>query len=211
MSEPGAPAVFLDRDGVINELVPDPSSGVPESPYRPEDVRLMPGVGDALDRVRAAGLIGVVASNQPAAAKGIAGEAALDAVHERVVELLGAHAAAIREWRYCRHHPEAERPELRGCECRKPEPGMLLDAARSLGIDLGSSWMIGDADRDVAAGVAAGCRTVLIENAASAKRRTGSVEPDFRARDLAAAIRTLRLPDRKGSGSSARGHREGTR
>lgn len=180
-------AVFLDRDGVINALVPDPRSGTRESPYRPEDVRILPGVAGALDELSAAGLILVVASNQPAAAKGIASEAELDAVHERVVALLGSHAAAISEWRYCRHHPDASEPRLRECDCRKPKPGMLLDAARALDIDLARSWAVGDADRDIEAGIAAGCRTVLIEHPNSAQRRSGSIEPDLRADDLTSA------------------------
>jgi D-glycero-D-manno-heptose 1,7-bisphosphate phosphatase len=189
-------AVFLDRDGVINELVPDPVGGVPESPYKPEDVRLVPGAATALDQIARAGFLGVVVSNQPAAAKGTASIADLDAVHERVVELLGAHAGAIAEWRYCRHHPEAVDPALRECDCRKPKPGMLLDAARDLEINLPASWMVGDADRDVQAGAAAGCRTILIENPDSEQRRAGSAEPDARAPTLTAAIPTLAAQSR---------------
>ena len=196
MSRAGRAAVFLDRDGVINRLVPDTAAGTHESPYRPEDVQLLPGVKEALDRLSIAGLVVVVASNQPAAAKGLADQDALDAVHERLVDLLGSRASAISEWRYCRHHPDAADPDLRECDCRKPKPGMLLDAARSLGVDLDRSWMVGDADRDLAAGVAAGCRTILIENPASDHRRSGSIEPDLRAGDVADAASTLLLaPD----------------
>jgi D-glycero-D-manno-heptose 1,7-bisphosphate phosphatase len=184
-------AVFLDRDGVINALVPDPLTGTPESPYRPEDVSILPGVEPALGQLKGAGLILVIASNQPAAAKGIATEEALDAVHERVVELLGPHAGAISEWRYCRHHPDASDSRLRECDCRKPKPGMLLDAARSLDIDLSRSWALGDADRDLEAGTAAGCRTALIEYPASAPRRKGLIEPDLRAGDLREAASAL--------------------
>jgi D-glycero-D-manno-heptose 1,7-bisphosphate phosphatase len=191
VSGSNAVAVFLDRDGVINALVPDPRSGTLESPYRPDDVRLLPGVEQALEELRCAGLVLVVTSNQPAAAKGTATEADLDAVHERVVELLGRHAAAISEWRYCRHHPEAIDPRLRNCDCRKPKPGMLVDAARSLEVDLSRSWVIGDADRDLEAGFAAGCSTLLIENPASPERRSGSIKPDLVAEDLPAAVPAL--------------------
>ena len=190
MSARGA-AVFVDRDGVINALVPEPGTAVPESPYRPEDVELMPGAAEALQQLASAGVAVVVASNQPAAAKGIASEEDLDAVHSRVVELLGDAAAAVEEWRYCRHHPDAIDPALRGCECRKPKPGMLLDAARDLGLDLSRSWMVGDADRDVAAGKAAGCRTVLVENPESGHRRSGSAGEDLRAADLPAAVAAI--------------------
>lgn len=190
MSE-GRAAVFLDRDGVINALVPDPATGVPESPYRADDVRLMPGAPEALIDMHGAGLALVVASNQPAAAKGTATEADLDAVHERVVSLLGDAAGAVEEWRYCRHHPEALDPALRECDCRKPKPGMLLDTASALGLDLRRSWTIGDADRDIEAGKAAGTRTVLVENPDSPHRRAGAAGEDLRAADLPAAAAAI--------------------
>jgi D-glycero-D-manno-heptose 1,7-bisphosphate phosphatase len=191
VSGDGHPAVFLDRDGVINALAPDERSGRPESPYRPEDVVILPGVSEAIDEIHEAGFALVVASNQPAAAKGMASEDALDAVHARVVELLGPSASSISEWRYCRHHPASQDPRLRECDCRKPKPGLLLDSARELRIDLGRSWIAGDADRDLAAGAAAGCRTVLIDHPDSAGRRTGSIEPDLQAADLPSAARAI--------------------
>jgi len=184
-------AVFLDRDGVINELVPDPRTGVPESPYDPADVRLTAGAAEALEVLRDTEFAVVVASNQPAAAKGTASAAALDAVHARVVELLGSAADVVDEWRYCRHHPDALDPALRDCECRKPRPGMLLDAAAALDLDLTASWMVGDADRDIAAGHAVGCKTVLVENPESVHRREGNAGEDLRAPDLPSAIRAI--------------------
>jgi D-glycero-D-manno-heptose 1,7-bisphosphate phosphatase len=190
-SEAPRPAVFLDRDGVINELVADPKTGVLESPYLAGDVTLMPGVGDAIQRLAGAGFALIVVSNQPAAAKGIASAADLDAVHARVIGLLGDAADSIEDWRYCRHHPDASDPALRSCECRKPLPGLLLDAAHERGLDLTRSWTIGDADRDVAAGEAAGTRTILVENPDSAHRRTGSVKPDLTASDLGSATAAL--------------------
>jgi D-glycero-D-manno-heptose 1,7-bisphosphate phosphatase len=187
----GEAAVFLDRDGVINELVPDPVTGVPESPYRADDVRLMPGAAIALEELHDAGLTLVVTSNQPAAAKGIASAADLDAVHERVVELLGDAAGAVEDWRYCRHHPDAGDPAQRDCDCRKPKPGMIIDAARELGLDLERSWTVGDADRDIEAGRAAGTRTVLVENPDSPHRRAGAAGEDLRAADLPSAARAI--------------------
>lgn len=191
ISASGRAAVFLDRDGVINALVPDPGTGVPESPYRPEDVSILDGVPEALRRLSAAGFTLVVASNQPAAAKGITTEENLDIVHRRVVELLRQAASTIAEWRYCRHHPDAADPRLRECECRKPKPGLLLDAAASLGLDLERSWAIGDADRDVEAGAEAGTRTVLIEHPPSAHRRSGRLVVDLRANSLPFATDAL--------------------
>ncbi len=112
-------------------------------------------------------------SNQPAAAKGVVTVEQLLAVHRRVVELLALQGAALAGCRLCLHHPEGVVPELSGpCACRKPAPGMLLDAARALGIELGISWMVGDTDADVQAGRAAGCGTLLIEYAGSAHKRS---------------------------------------
>jgi D-glycero-D-manno-heptose 1,7-bisphosphate phosphatase len=181
-------AVFLDRDGVINDLVPEDGTGTPESPYRPEDVRLMPEAADAIKRLRDAGFLLVAASNQPAAAKGNATQEQLSAVHERIVELLAAEGAALDDWRYCFHHPDFTGP----CDCRKPEPGMLLDAAKEHGIDLSQSWMVGDADRDIEAGRRAGVRTVLVEHPGSAHRRKGAPSHAV-VRNLSAAVGIILL------------------
>lgn len=182
-------AVFVDRDGVINELVPDPVSGRPESPLRAADVKLIPGAAAALARLAGAGrrLIGV--SNQPAAAKGLITIDELDGVQARVLELLAAAGVEFDDFRLCRHHPDGVIEGLSGpCDCRKPAPGMLLDAARALAIDLGASWMIGDTDGDVLAGRAAGTRTILIEQPGSAHKRTGGARPDATAGGLPAAV-----------------------
>jgi D-glycero-D-manno-heptose 1,7-bisphosphate phosphatase len=181
-------AAFFDRDGVVNELVPHPGSGLPESPLDPAEVALIAGAADGLRRLRDAGYLLVGVSNQPAAAKGTVSLATLEAVQRRVLELLRHEGVEPDGFRLCLHHPAAVVPELAGpCDCRKPAPGMLLDAARELDIELGSSWMIGDTDDDAAAGAAAGCRTVLIENTASRHKRRGAARPDLRAADLADA------------------------
>jgi len=184
-----ARAVFLDRDGVIVELVWDAADGRFEGPHAASDVALLPGAADAVRRIRSLDYVTVVVSNQPAAAKGKASRAALVETHDRVVELLAAAGAAIDDYRYCFHHPDAADPGLAvACDCRKPRPGMLLDAAAALDVDLAQSWMIGDADSDATAGHLAGCRTVLVENPHSAHRRTGGGRPDLRASDLAEAV-----------------------
>lgn len=194
-------AVFLDRDGVINALVPDPRLGPPESPYRPRDVRLAPGAVAGLRALGDAGLALVAVSNQPAAAKGTVTLDELEAVHERVVELLAEQGIRLDDWRYCHHHPEGTVPALTAdCPCRKPRPGLLTAAARDLGLDLGASWMVGDADTDVAAGRAAGARTVLVECPGSAHRRGGSAPADARAPDLEAAARAILGRDRVPTG-----------
>jgi D-glycero-D-manno-heptose 1,7-bisphosphate phosphatase len=178
-------AVFLDRDGVLTELVPDPSSGLPESPLRAKDVRLVAGAAAAAGRLRAAGYLLAVVSNQPAAAKGAVPVERLYDVHRHALDLLAAEGVCVDAWRLCLHHPDGVVPSLSGsCDCRKPAPGMLLDAGRELGADMASSWMVGDTDADVEAGRAAGCRTVLIDNSGSAHKRSTVAAPDLRAADL---------------------------
>lgn len=187
MGSDGA-AVFVDRDGVINELVPDPLRGRPESPLRVADVRLVPGAAAALRGLADAGwrLVGV--SNQPSAAKGLLSLTELHAIHARVLELLAAEGARFDDFRLCLHHPEGVVPELAGaCDCRKPEPGMLLAAAHELGVELRRSWMVGDTDGDVEAGRAAGCRTILVEQSDSAHKRTAQLQPDAIVGNLTAA------------------------
>lgn len=193
---PGADrAVFLDRDGVLNALAVDPVSGRPESPYRPQDVRLTPGAADAVRLLRTLGLPLAVVSNQPAAAKGTATRRDLELVHEAVVELLAREGVAVDEVRYCLHHPDGTDPDLAGpCDCRKPAPGLILQAAAALGLGdgaLGRSWIIGDSDVDVRAGRAAGLRTILVEEPRSAHRRGGDVRPDHRAPDVLEAARIV--------------------
>lgn len=185
----GNRGAFIDRDGVLNALVPDPVAGPPESPLRPEDVRLVPGAAAAVRRLREAGwrLVGV--SNQPAAAKGTITLPELHAIQARVIALLAADGAEFDDFRLCLHHPEGVAPELMGpCDCRKPAPGMLRDGAQALDIDLTRSWMIGDTDADVEAGLAAGCATILITQPDSAHKRTGTALPDRLAPDLASAV-----------------------
>jgi D-glycero-D-manno-heptose 1,7-bisphosphate phosphatase len=185
-------AVFLDRDGVLNALVPDPLSGDPESPLQPTDVVLLPGAAEATRRLRDAGYVIVGVSNQPAAAKDLVALATLERVQARVLELLAREGVAFDDFRVCLHHPDAVVPHLAGpCDCRKPAPGMLVQAAASLGIDLRASWMIGDADTDIAAGAAAGCRTILLEHRASAHKRAGAALPDATAPDLLSACQQL--------------------
>jgi histidinol-phosphate phosphatase family protein len=185
--------VFLDRDGVLNELVADPASGVAESPLQLTDVRLIAGAAGAAASLAEAGYVLVCVSNQPAAAKGKVSVAQLLAVHERVTELLAGEGVALAASRLCLHHEQGIVPALsRKCVCRKPAPGMLLDAAFTLGLDLASSWMVGDTDADIAAGRAAGCKTLLICNPASAHKRLRAGTQDLSAVSLADAARKMR-------------------
>jgi D-glycero-D-manno-heptose 1,7-bisphosphate phosphatase len=162
---------------------------MPESPLDPDDVALVPGAAPALYRLRSAGYLLVAVSNQPAAAKGVVTLKRLLAVQERVLDLLRRDGVIPDAIRCCFHHPEATVPELRqACRCRKPAPGMLLDAAAELDVDLRASWMIGDTDVDVAAGAAAGCRTVLIAAPGSGHKRSGTAHADVHAPDVTAGV-----------------------
>jgi D-glycero-D-manno-heptose 1,7-bisphosphate phosphatase len=185
-------AVFFDRDGVVNELVPDPDSGLPESPLHPQQVTLAEGAAAALGALRDAGYILVGVSNQPAAAKGTVSLDELKQVQARVLELLLADGLAPDGFYLCFHHPRGVVPELSGaCDCRKPAPGLLFAAAADLNLELSRSWMIGDTDADVEAGAAAGCRTILVEHQGSSHKRHSGPEPDGRVPDIGAAARLI--------------------
>jgi D-glycero-D-manno-heptose 1,7-bisphosphate phosphatase len=184
-------AVFVDRDGVINELVAD-GSGEPESPLRVADVVLVDGAAAALARLAGAGWALVGVSNQPAAAKGTITLAQLRAIQARVLELLADQDVGFDDFRLCLHHPDGVVPELTGvCDCRKPGPGMLLDAASSNGIELSRSWIVGDTDADMLAGRAAGCRTALVVNPGSAHKRGGEIAADVVVEDLPGAVAAI--------------------
>ena len=174
-------AVLLDRDGVINEPLLDPRSGMPESPYAPEDVRLVEGVADAIRMLQSRGIPVAVVSNQPAAAKETHTLEELDSVDQRIRELLHEHDVTIAVWRYCHHHPNGSHPELGGdCDCRKPKPGLLRDALDALGVPVSPEVVIvGDSDADIGAGQSLSIATILVEHPGTAHRR-GSLAPDLR-------------------------------
>jgi histidinol-phosphate phosphatase family protein len=119
----------------------------------------------------------------------------LEAIQRRVGELLASDGARLDAWRMCLHHPAGVVPELSGtCDCRKPAPGMLLDAASELDLDLSRSWLFGDTDADMLAGRAAGCRTVLIEHPSSTHKRANVANYDLLAKDLADGVAQLLAP-----------------
>lgn len=149
-------AVFIDKDGTL----------IPDIPYNvePERITLSPGAGNALRRLKDAGYLLVVVSNQSGVAHGLFSEAALEPVKTRLNDLLAMYGVALDGFYYCPHLPDAVVPEYAvDCACRKPKPGMLVTAANDLNIDLSHSWMIGDILADSEAGKRAGCRTILIE------------------------------------------------
>ena len=185
-------ALFLDRDGVLNELVYYYSSEEWEAPRSLIHLVMIEGVTEPLRRLVDAGWLLVIVTNQPSYAKGKTSKEALLEVHAAAVERLGVPIAASY---LCFHHPDASVEELRvTCECRKPGSKSLLDAARDLDIDLPKSWMVGDQDTDLACGRAAGCRVALIEHPGSAEKR-GTIEPDLRVGDLRELVNRVLSPE----------------
>lgn len=144
------PAIFLDRDGVINRN--EIRNGHPYAPTDIKDFVLLPGVPDAVQALHAAGYLIVLTTNQPDVRRGRTPREMVEAMHEMLRQQM-----PIDRIETCYHVDQDN------CSCRKPKPGMLLHAARELSIDLANSWMIGDRWRDVAAGRAAGCRTVFVD------------------------------------------------
>lgn len=130
---------------------------------------MIDGVSEAIKKINASGYLAIVVTNQPVIARGEVTFQELEEIHNKMETLLGKEGAYLDAIYYCPHHPhkgyEGERPELKiECDCRKPKPGMLLKAAEDYNIDLSQSWMIGDGENDVKAGINAGCKTVLLSN-----------------------------------------------
>jgi D-glycero-D-manno-heptose 1,7-bisphosphate phosphatase len=156
-------AVFLDRDGVINELIYHQEQEVIDSPFTPGQFKLMPGVTGALKALHGAGYLTILVSNQPGIAKGHMTLNNFRLIRQKMNAELMKDGAELDGEYYCLHHPEAVIEEYRvQCDCRKPLPGLLLKAARGNDIDFKESWMVGDNLSDIQAGKAAGCRTILI-------------------------------------------------
>ena len=168
-------AVFLDRDGVLN--APELRDGKARAPLTLEAFRPYRWAADAVSSLREGGFVCVVVTNQPEVATGELAPATLDAMHRRLRDEVGVDGVYV-----CPHRDEDD------CRCRKPRPGLLLQAAGEWGVDLAASFMVGDRRRDVDAGRAAGCLTVLVESAAT---EPDAGMPDYRARDVQAAAATI--------------------
>jgi D-glycero-D-manno-heptose 1,7-bisphosphate phosphatase len=189
------PAVFIDRDGVINRMVLHPDFGIVDSPANLDQFELLPGVGEAMVELNRLGLLVVVVSNQPGIAKGKFTTALLHAMQDKMkagIEASGGRVDAIYN---CLHHPEALLNEYRAvCDCRKPKPGLLLNAAREWNIDLSTSYMIGDGVTDMAAGCAVGAITLFV-NSRKCYHCDALTEqnalPDYLVKDLREAAQVI--------------------
>ena len=152
-------AIFLDRDGTINKYI--------GFLRKPEELELLEGAAKAICKINQSGYLAIGATNQPVIARGEVTWEGLEEIHRKLETLLGQEGAYLDDIFICPHHPDrnflGECPEYKvDCGCRKPKPGLLLRAAEKYNIDLAGSWMIGDSQRDVDAGTAAGCRTILL-------------------------------------------------
>ena len=185
------PAIFIDRDGVL----------IDESEYPivlPEQVRLLPGVAQAMRRLNDAAWPVIVITNQAIIARGMATEEQVAQVHRRMADLLQEESGARIDGLYlCPHHPNPEQIERVAaycleCDCRKPKPGLLLRAAQDMEIDLQESYFIGDSQSDVVAGHRAGVNTILLtESGKCGADQAASVGPDYRAATLSDAVQIV--------------------
>lgn len=177
-------AIFLDRDGVINKDTGWLS--------RVEDFELLPGAAEAISELNRAGYLVIVVTNQPVIAMGKCSLSELARIHKKMDTLLGQQSAHIDALYFCPHHPEkghdGEVPELKiDCECRKPKPGLVLDATREHNIDLDNSYMVGDSWRDIVCGKAVGIKTVLIKT----KEYSYSIQPNLEFDTLLDAVKHI--------------------
>lgn len=193
------PAVFVDRDGTLNEMVFDETHGVMDSPFRPEQLTLKAHAAGFVRGVRELGFKVIVISNQPGIAKGTLTPACLAAIHDQLHHQLERQGARVDAVYHCPHHPEpgpGRAAHARACECRKPRPGLLLEAARVHRLDLARSFFVGDGLVDVEAGRAAGVTTLLVTRLKPELleriQERPCERPHFHANDLAAALTIIR-------------------
>lgn len=182
-------AVFFDKDGTLIRNIPYNAD--------PEQIALEPGACEAVGQLRGRGFTLVLVSNQSGIARGMFAETAMEGVRDRLEALL---EQPFDGFYFCPHHPEGSHPPYnRDCECRKPLPGMLLQAAEELELALPDSWMIGDILHDVEAGNRAGCKTILINNGNETEWEPGDFrQPHYIAADLNDAVAWIFEHDKQG-------------
>jgi D-glycero-D-manno-heptose 1,7-bisphosphate phosphatase len=185
-------AVFIDKDGTL----------IYDVPYNvdPERINLYPDAGRALRRLQQAGFRLLIISNQSGVAHGYFQENALEAVTNQLQQLLRPYGVYLDGFYYCPHYPGGRIPAYSvSCSCRKPQPGLLLQAAHEHDIDLEASWMIGDILNDVEAGNRAGCRTILLDNGHETEWRSGPYrEPTHTVSNWTEAVELIENPMVKG-------------
>jgi histidinol-phosphate phosphatase family protein len=178
-------AIFLDRDGTINEF-----AGLVSEPGQ---LRLLPGAAEAIRRINESKFLCFIVSNQPAAARNLCDVEGIETIHRKLETLLGESGAFVDDIRYCPHHPDRgypeENPALKiDCDCRKPKPGMLFDLAARYNIDLAASYLVGDTSVDVMTAHNAGTRSLLVASGMKEEPPKYDARADLRVSDLAEAV-----------------------
>jgi len=181
-------AIFIDRDGTINQEVNHLSSQ--------DQFELLDGVGEAICQINAVGILAVIVTNQPVIARGELEESELKVIHNKMDTLLGSQGAYIDRLYYCPHHTdsgfEGEVEALKfDCDCRKPKIGLFTQAKKDLNIVLEKSWVVGDSTRDILAAQNAGMKSILVETGHAGKDCSFEVNPDFIAKDLNEAVKLI--------------------
>lgn len=181
-------AVFLDRDGTLIQEVGGLTS--------PDQLELLPGAGVAVHELNHRGIRAVMVSNQPVVAKGFCTDADVEVTHRKLQTLLGREHAFLDRLYYCPHHPEkgfaGEQPELKiDCECRKPKPGMIFQAARDLNLDLKTSWLVGDTTVDIETARNAGLKSVLLRTGHGGRDQKYSIQPTLTAENVLDAVQQI--------------------
>ncbi|KPJ56634.1 hypothetical protein AMJ49_04415 [Parcubacteria bacterium DG_74_2] len=192
-------AIILDRDGTINEMVYNPEFGTIDSPLNSKEFKLLKNIGQAISLLNKMGFLVVVASNQPAVAKGKISLDLLEKINKKMKKELAKDGVRLDAIYYCFHHSDVLQVKvkeyLKNCSCRKPKPGLLLKAAKDLDIDLSKSYMIGDGLTDIQAGKRAGCKTIFLGDLKSyyceamTKRK---LKPDFIAKNLLEVVKIIK-------------------
>jgi len=181
------PAIFLDRDGVINKIHYDEDIGLC-TPHISEDFVFLPKVPEAVKKIHDMGFLVVVVCNQPDISKGRLTQNTHEKINSKMISNLAAGGATLDGIYYCFHKHDD------GCTCRKPKPGMLLMASHELGIDLTGSYIVGDTVADIEAGKNAGCRTILVANPRLDLLKIlheRGCEPDYIVEDLHHAVELI--------------------
>lgn len=184
-------AVFLDRDGVINQLIFNTKTGEYESPHFVDDLVIYPYVAKSLIELKSYGYMLFLISNQPSYAKGKTTFENIKAIHNEIHSCMVGNGIKFDDYFYCYHHPNGTVPEYTfECQCRKPKPFFLQEAGKKYGLDMARSWLIGDQDSDIFCGKAGGVRTILINNEHSSHKR-GKSRPDYQTDNLLSAVELI--------------------
>lgn len=192
-------AAFYDRDGIIIKMVYDLENGLIETAKTPAEIEFIYGSLELLKHTSSLGYKNIIVSNQAGIGIKKISKKSFDVVTQEMTKRLNSSGAFINAQYYCFHHPYATIARYRKvCDCRKPKPGLLLQAANEHDIDLVNSWMIGDSVNDVLAGKAAGCRTILLANLHESEylhileEKLSGVKPDYLIKQLTEAIKIIK-------------------